>query len=398
MDSKSYPLVTVAILSYNNLDYIKDCLRSIFEQTYPRIQLIVSDDGSGTFDTKWLSRLIERQKGKNIEETIIHPMETNGGTSRNFNYALSIAKGEYVKFIAADDLFYDEDSLAKMVSCAEQKGSNVVIARAPCYDKYLVRYLATYPSDRDWGRLTSAAKQPKEFFGYMAEYCLISAPATLFNRQFLVDMGGADEHYRLIEDWPLWMKMIRNEMEFTFLNEPVVIYRSGGVSNGEMNASYAIHQIEYADVIKNECLSYPEFFSNKKKYHMAKESERRHRYNGERLLCKKTFPLKRIAVECRYLDISIKERLLTILRRLEPKKQIFLLGGVLLGFINSVTQEDALLSVFFKAENALFLGRIFDVIGTAIAWGSLALGLLIYVLKIPRKVLETVKDIKVVRR
>lgn len=398
MNDNMQPLVTVAILSYRNLDCIKDCLLSIFEQSYPRIQLIISDDGSDDFDVEWLNSLVETYRGSNIEEFMIHQMEKNEGTSRNFNYALKLAKGKYVKFIAADDLFYDEDSLAKMVSCAELESSNVVIARAPCYDRYLMWHICTYPSDADWSRLVCSAKQPKEFFGIMSEYCLISAPATLFNRQFLMDMGRADERYRLIEDWPLWMKMIREGMEFTFLNAPVVIYRSGGVSNGQANAAYAIHQIEYADVIKNECLAYPEFFSNRKAYRLARDSERRHRRDGERLLCKKLLPVKRIAVELHYSDISLKELIVLFSRWLEPKKGVLLLCGIFLMFINSVTQESVLFGAVLSEKSALFLGRIFDVVGAVLAWGSFLLGVLLYISQIPKKILGTIRYTNIVRR
>lgn len=398
MKDNMEPLVTVAILSYRNLDCIKDCLLSIFGQSYPRIQLIISDDGSDDFDAGWLNSLVETYKSNNIEEFMIHQMEKNGGTSRNFNYALRLAKGKYVKFIAADDLFYDEGSLAKMVSCAEMESSNVVIARAPSYDRYLVEYIWTYPSDENWTRLVAAAKQPKEFFGIMSEYCLISAPATLFNRQFLMDMGGADERYRLIEDWPLWMKMIREGVEFTFLDTPVVIYRSGGVSNGKANAAYAIHQIEYADVIKTECLAYPEFFSSRKAYRLARNSERRHRRDGERMLRKKHSLWKRMAVELRYLDLSLKELMAPLLDRLEPQKGLLLVCGVLLMFINSVTQESVLFGAVLNEERALVLGRIFDIAGDVLAWGSFLLGMLLYISQIPKKILGTIRYTDIVRR
>lgn len=271
-------LVSVAVLSYNNYRYIKDCVRSILQQDYPRIQLIISDDSSSDFDAEEISRYIEEHKQENLESVTVHRIDKNGGTSKNFNYALSLARGKYVKFIAADDLFYDKASLSLLVSTAESCGNNVVIARAPNYDMYLEQQEWTYPSDENWKRMTTAGQ--KEFFGMMSEYCLISAPSTLYNREFLVGHGGADESYRLIEDWPFWMKMIRAGEPFTFLNQPTVIYRSGGISNGKNHAVYSVHQIEYADVIKKECLPYRNMFANKRQYRKAKQSERRHRCDG----------------------------------------------------------------------------------------------------------------------
>ena len=195
--------------------------------------------------------------------------------------------------------------------------------------------------------------------------------------------------------------MIRKEMEFTFLDVPVVMYRSGGISNGQANAAYAIHQIEYADVIKNECLAYPEFFPNRKAYRLAKDSEKRHRRDGKRLLCKDSPPLKRMAVELSYFDFSLKEltaRFCRLLHRLESQKGVLLLCGILLMFLNSVTQESVLFEAILSEESALFLGWLLDVVGDVLAWSSFLLGMLLYISQIPRKILGTIRYTNIVRR
>ena len=393
MQSKEMPLVTVAVLVYKNFQYIWDCVESILEQDYPKIRLVVSDDGSENFDAEELERFIRRNRRKNLRSVFLHQMERNVGTSKNFNFALSHAEGEYVKFIAADDLFYDVDSLSKLVAVAEQESGSVVIARAPSYDRYLERREWTYPSDEHWAWMRDAAGNPKEFFGIMSPYCLISSPAALYRLAFLKARGGADEQYRLIEDWPFWMRMLRDGERFTFLDEPVVIYRSGGVSNGIENANYAAYQLEHADVIRRECLAHPEAMATKAQYLAAKRSEREHRFHGERGRLRQNGGLfSKAAFYLRYADFYGKKllsRLKALFWRLNQWKRKLLLFGLLLLAVFSITDTAALLGVFHAGtrELALFLTRF----GLGCGAASLLAGGLLYAGAIPVTFFSTIK-------
>lgn len=394
MGNNMKPLVTVAVLVYNNVQYIKDCVGSILEQNYPNIQLIISDDSSDDFNKDFVEEFIRKNNRGNVESVFIHTMEKNVGTCRNFNFALSHSKGKYVKFIAADDLFYDTDSLSRLVTAAENDTANVVIARAPNYDMYLERQEWIYPSDKHWAQMKRAANNPKAFFGLMSQYCLISAPSVLFNCDFLNEMGGADERYRLIEDWPLWMRMLRTGKRFTFLDEPVVIYRSGGVSNGEKNAAYAKHQIEYADVIKYECLAYPEAFANKKQFRLAEISERKHRSDGERLLNKNRSHMAWINTFFPNLKMYLRKAWYIFkpcVWEILEKKKLLLLSGIVLLTLWSITDFDILLRLVMSADMASKWGDILYYIGIGIGWIFLACGVMFYLCHSAIKLWNTIK-------
>ena len=87
MKSNIRPLVTVAVLVYKNVQYIKDCVGSVLEQDYPNIQLVICDDGSGDFDKSLVEQFVYQNNKGNIESIVVHAMEKNVGTCRNFNYA-----------------------------------------------------------------------------------------------------------------------------------------------------------------------------------------------------------------------------------------------------------------------------------------------------------------------
>lgn len=326
------PLVTVGILGYKNYEFIKEAIDSVLMQDYPKIELIISNDGSDDFDKQEVESYIFKNKKKNIVDFMVNNMSVNKGTSKNSNYVLSKANGVYIKLLAADDVFFDKTALRRLEEFAEKNVANVVISRCPAYDRYLERQEWTFPSDVHWNILTNSNE--KEVFGVMSEYCIISAPGVMFNTQFLKDMGGANEKYPIIEDWPLWMKMLREGDIFHFLNEPTVKYRFGGVSNNKHNPTYGKHQFEYAEVIKEECLKYKH---NMKTKHVIKSyySMRQHVYEGNEcvhydeysLIRKLVFRLKNLDLLLYRLYIHKLKFLLPKLR--EQKLKLFLCGFVM---------------------------------------------------------------------
>ena len=95
-------LVSVLIPSYNHENYVQQTIKSIINQTYKNIELIVIDDGSkdNTFQ-----KIIEMKKDcENRFVNFVCETKKNEGTCKTFNKLLSLSKGEYVYIIASDDL------------------------------------------------------------------------------------------------------------------------------------------------------------------------------------------------------------------------------------------------------------------------------------------------------
>ena len=70
----------------------------------------------------------------------------------------------------------------------------------------------------------------------MAAANTVSAAGTLFQRSFFSEHGGFDEDYRLLEDWPTWLKLARSGVQIPYLPRATVLYGHGGVSSAEGNA------------------------------------------------------------------------------------------------------------------------------------------------------------------
>lgn len=98
------PLLSVIIPCYNVAPYIRQCLDSVFGQSYAYIEVICVDDGSTDQTYLILCEYAERHNN------LVLIKQANAGQSAARNAALDIMKGEYVTFIDADD-YYEGPSI-----------------------------------------------------------------------------------------------------------------------------------------------------------------------------------------------------------------------------------------------------------------------------------------------
>lgn len=92
------PLVTVIICIYNQFEFLDKSLRSIIDQTYKNLQIIILDDNSSDFPTELTLRII------NDDPRISYikiDTQLNVGSVRNLG--LLLARGDYIVFVDADD-------------------------------------------------------------------------------------------------------------------------------------------------------------------------------------------------------------------------------------------------------------------------------------------------------
>jgi glycosyltransferase involved in cell wall biosynthesis len=89
------PLVSIVIPAYNQAGFLEEAISSVLAQDYPRIELIVLDDGSSD-DTP---RVLERFRGRCRCER-----HANMGQAATLNKGWGMARGEILSYLSADDL------------------------------------------------------------------------------------------------------------------------------------------------------------------------------------------------------------------------------------------------------------------------------------------------------
>src|SRR3954469_24996824 len=98
------PLTTIGITSYNYEKYIEQSLNSVLKQTYRNIEVIIIDDFSQDHCNQIISRWI---RGNEVNCTYIQH-KSNRGITRTLNEILHLARGEYITFLATDDIMLPE--------------------------------------------------------------------------------------------------------------------------------------------------------------------------------------------------------------------------------------------------------------------------------------------------
>jgi glycosyltransferase involved in cell wall biosynthesis len=94
------PLVSILVPSYNSKPFLTECLESTLQQTYPRVEIIVVDDGSNDGSLELAHNF--RSRGVRVIA------QDNRGQSGAVNTAFDAASGDYFQYLDADDVLHPQ--------------------------------------------------------------------------------------------------------------------------------------------------------------------------------------------------------------------------------------------------------------------------------------------------
>ncbi len=225
-------LLTFCILTYRNFDGIFDTLDSLFQQDYPCIELIISDDGSPNYEEYIgvIKQYVDQHKSKNIVEVRYNRMIPNVGTVKHINAVFRMAKGAYIKDLGADDVLSCSDALSKYVSFLKNNDYEICFAkmRGVRPDGQYVYNLAACENDYNLLRSLSVEQTLNRLFARN----FLPAPAWCAKKTLFTKYGYYSEVTRLIEDYPYWIHLCRQGVRFGYMDDRLIDYRLNGVSSG----------------------------------------------------------------------------------------------------------------------------------------------------------------------
>lgn len=113
-----HDLISVVVPVYNVESYLDRCVKSIIDQTYSNLEILLVDDGS----TDNSSVLCDAWALKESRIKVIH--KTNGGLSDARNVGMTNSMGEYIAFIDSDDWIAPE-MLERLIKSIQENKSDI---------------------------------------------------------------------------------------------------------------------------------------------------------------------------------------------------------------------------------------------------------------------------------
>lgn len=213
-------LVSVVIVSYNAADTITATLDSIYNQTYPNIELVISDDASKDDTVKVAEAWIATHRDR-FTDCILLAHPKNQGVAENLNAGIRAATGDYIKDFAADDRL-QPTYLEVHIAYLQEMGVDCVCSNMRAF--HLEGGKAVYT---DFDPPAGA-----DFFDADAEtqYRMLLCGNRIFSPTFLATRalyhrhGLYDPRFPLMEDYPFYLKLAKEGTKLNYLDVCLVDY------------------------------------------------------------------------------------------------------------------------------------------------------------------------------
>lgn len=124
---------SVIMPTYNQCEFIKRAILSLFQQTYPDWELIIINDGCSDDTENYISGYLSDERVHYIKNKL------NQGLGYAINQGLDIAKYDYIAYLPSDDFYYDNHLQSVMEKFEESDDIAIVISgikfndRDSCY-------------------------------------------------------------------------------------------------------------------------------------------------------------------------------------------------------------------------------------------------------------------------
>jgi len=183
LEKKSF--VSIVIPCYNSERTILETLHSIADQTYKHYEVVIVNDGSSDNTERIISEYAT------LKTNISVFLQENGGQAKARNYGLTVAKGEYIVFVDADDKLHP-DFLRECISAFNSDESvNMVYCE-----------MQTFERENNVYNLREFKIEEFLITNCIPIFCMVRA-------DHIKSIGGFDESMKNNEDWECWIRLYK---------------------------------------------------------------------------------------------------------------------------------------------------------------------------------------------
>jgi len=200
------PLVSVAIITYNQKEFLKECLKSVLNQDYKNIEIVVADDGSkdGTHE------MLLEYSNKYPNKFKLHLSQENIGITKNSNKAHFLCEGKYIAWMGGDDLMLP-GKLTKQVELME-KHSDCTI----CYHN-----LDVFQSETNQ-TISLFNDKKNKIEGNVSKSIIhgtFNGACSTMVRRDKTPQRGFDERIPIASDWLYWIETLASGGKIMYIDE-----------------------------------------------------------------------------------------------------------------------------------------------------------------------------------
>jgi glycosyltransferase involved in cell wall biosynthesis len=212
-------LVSVVIPSFNHARYVHRAIRSVLEQSYSKLELIIIDDGSTDGSETFIRDAIADTRGHRVE---FH-LQANAGAHHAIMRGLSLARGEILTVLNSDD-YYETERIERMMRGMPNGKDFIAFSKLRFIDDK-GDFLGPGAPLQGWydQALRDASRCPTVGYALLRNNISVTSGNLLFTRA-LYDRVGGFRHFKMCHDWDFLMRATHH-VEPIYVQEPLMAYR-----------------------------------------------------------------------------------------------------------------------------------------------------------------------------
>jgi len=209
--------VSIITVTYNSYETLLDTIESVNSQDYKNIEHVIVD-GASTDKTAIAIK-------KYLPPHAIFVSEPDEGLYHALNKGISMASGDVIGVLHADDIYANQKVISKVVQKLKTAQTDTLYA-----DLHYVSKKNPNRIIRNWK--SGNFKRDKFLNGWMPPHPTFFARKTLFDKY-----GLYDTNFKRASDYELMLRFLfKHEVSSCYLPETIIKMRVGGISNGNVPA------------------------------------------------------------------------------------------------------------------------------------------------------------------
>jgi teichuronic acid biosynthesis glycosyltransferase TuaG len=224
-------LISIIIPFYKKNFFFSETIKSILIQSYKNFEIILIYDDSSRKDLIFVKKILKKIKKKKI---IINKKNLGVGASRNIG--VKSAKGNFIAFLDADDIWH-KDKLKKQLNFMRKNKINF------SYTDYLII--------NESGKIIRKIKAPKKIkYNDLLYSCDIGLSSVMVSSKLL--KLESFPNIKTKEDYILWLKLSKKRIKMLGINEPLTYWRK---TSGSLSSSIT-QKLKDAFIVYNKYLKF----------------------------------------------------------------------------------------------------------------------------------------------